>query len=120
MNAAELREKTLAELNEELLRLRREQFNLRMQRASEQLPQTHLLRETRRDIARVNTVMQEKAREAEAAVEGAAAAQETTVAEADTAEAETEEAKTAEAETEQVEETVTEEPQDNAEEKADA
>ena len=122
MTAAELREKTLEELGEELLRLRREQFNLRMQRASEQLPQTHLLRETRRDIARVNTVMQEKAREAEAeaALEGAAAAQETTVAEADTAEAETEQAETAEAETEQVEETVTEEPQDNAEEKADA
>ena len=125
MNAAELREKTLTELNEELVRLRREQFNLRMQRASEQLPQTHLLRETRRDIARVNTIMQQKAREseAEAAVEGAAAAQETTAAEAEqaeTAEAETEQAETAEAETEQVEETVTEEPQDNAEEKADA
>ena len=122
MTAEELREKTLAELNEELVRLRREQFNLRMQRASEQLPQTHLLRETRRDIARVNTVMQEKARatEAEAAAEGAAAAQETPAAEADTAETETEQTETAEAKTEQVEETVTEEPQDNAEEKADA
>ena len=64
MTAAELREKTLAELQEELVRLRREQFNLRMQRASEQLPQTHLLRETRRDIARVNTVMHEKAQQA--------------------------------------------------------
>lgn len=99
MTAAELREKTLPELKEELVRLRREQFNLRMQRASEQLPQTHLLREARRDIARVNTVMQEKAQTAE--VEGAA---ETTQAEADT----------------EQEETVTEEPQDNAEEKADA
>jgi len=103
MTAAELREKTLPELKEELVRLRREQFNLRMQRASEQLPQTHLLREARRDIARVNTVMQEKAQTAE--VEGAAEApQETTQAEADT----------------EQEETVTEEPQDNAEEKADA
>ena len=104
MTASELREKTLPELQEELVRLRREQFNLRMQRASEQLPQTHLLRETRRDIARVNTVMQEKAREAEVEV-AAEAPQETTQAEAST---------------EQVEETVTEEPQDNAEEKADA
>ncbi|MXY52320.1 MAG: 50S ribosomal protein L29 [Gammaproteobacteria bacterium] len=102
MTAAELREKTLLELKEELVRLRREQFNLRMQRASEQLPQTHLLRETRRDIARVNTVMQEKAQQESALAE---APQETPEAEAGT---------------EQVEETVTEEPQENAEEKADA
>ena len=56
----ELREKTADELQEELLRLRREQFNLRMQRASEQLPQTHLITETRRDIARVKTLIREK------------------------------------------------------------
>lgn len=101
MTAAELREKTVPELKEELVRLRREQFNLRMQRASEQLPQTHLLRETRRDIARVNTVMQEKAQQAEAQAERV---EETTPVE----------------ETGPVEETATEEPQDNAEEKADA
>ena len=95
MTAAELREKTLPELKDELVRLRREQFNLRMQRASEQLPQTHLLRETRRDIARVNTVMQEKAGAAEVEV-------------------------AAEASTEQVDEKATEQSQDNAEEKADA
>ena len=57
----ELREKTADELHEELLRLRKEQFNLRMQRASEQLPQTHLITETRRDIARVKTLIREKA-----------------------------------------------------------
>ncbi|MCY4015439.1 MAG: 50S ribosomal protein L29 [Gammaproteobacteria bacterium] len=56
----ELREKTADELHEELLRLRKEQFNLRMQRASEQLPQTHLITETRRDIARVKTLIREK------------------------------------------------------------
>ena len=56
----ELREKTADELQEELLRLRKEQFNLRMQRASEQLPQTHLITETRRDIARVKTLIREK------------------------------------------------------------
>ena len=60
MDAAELRDKSAEELQDELIRLRREQFNLRMQRASDQLPQTHLLKETRRDIARVKTLMREK------------------------------------------------------------
>ena len=46
-------------LEEELVRLRREQFNLRMQRGSEHLPQTHLLKEARRDVARVKTVLRE-------------------------------------------------------------
>ena len=59
--AAELRDLDGAELQDELLRLRKEHFNLRMQRASGQLGQTHLLEETRRDIARVQTVMREKA-----------------------------------------------------------
>ena len=57
----DLREQTLEELGEELVRLRKEQFQLRMQRASELLPQTHLLTRTRRDIARVKTVIREKA-----------------------------------------------------------
>ena len=56
----ELREKAVDELREELVRLRKEQFNLRMQRASEQLPQTHLVTVTRRDIARVKTLIREK------------------------------------------------------------
>ena len=56
----ELRDGTADELQAELLRLRKEQFNLRMQRASEQLPQTHLITETRRDIARVKTLIREK------------------------------------------------------------
>ena len=60
MNVAELRDKTVPELNDELLRLRKEQFGLRMQRASEQLAQTHLLTQTRRDIARVKTLIREK------------------------------------------------------------
>ncbi len=60
MKVLELREKTAQELNEELLRLRKEQFHLRMQKASGQLGQTHLLLEARRDIARVKTVIQEK------------------------------------------------------------
>ncbi|MCY4564167.1 MAG: 50S ribosomal protein L29 [Gammaproteobacteria bacterium] len=61
MNATELRVLGNEELQEELLRLVKEHFNLRMQRASGQLGQTHLLEETRRDIARVKTVMREQA-----------------------------------------------------------
>lgn len=61
MKAQELREKSVSELNEELLRLRKEEFSLRMQFASGQLGQTHLMGETRREIARVKTVMKEKA-----------------------------------------------------------
>ena len=61
MKAAELRELGGAELQDELMRLLKEHFNLRMQRASGQLGQTHLLEDTRRDIARVKTVMREQA-----------------------------------------------------------
>ena len=61
MKAQDLRDKGIDELNEELLRLRKEEFSLRMQFASGQLGQTHLMAETRRDIARVKTVMKEKA-----------------------------------------------------------
>lgn len=60
MNTADLREKTSDELAEELLKLRKEQFNLRMQQASGQLGQPHLLKETKSGIARVKTVMKEK------------------------------------------------------------
>lgn len=60
MKASDLREKSPQELNEELLKLRREQFKLRMQKASGQLGQPHLLAEARRDIARVKTILKEK------------------------------------------------------------
>ncbi len=56
----ELREKSERELNDELLRLRKDQFHLRMQKASGQLGQVHLLKEARKDIARVKTLIQEK------------------------------------------------------------
>lgn len=62
MDVSEIKEKNISELEIELVRLRKEHFNLRMQRASEQLPQTHLLRETKRDIARVKTIIVEKSR----------------------------------------------------------
>ena len=60
MKAAELREKETEELYEELLRLRKKQFGLRMQDASGQLGQYHLLSQVKRDIARVKTVIVEK------------------------------------------------------------
>lgn len=60
MNTDELREMSMQELKEEYVRLRKEQFNLRFQRASDQLAQTHLIKEARRNIARVNTIMREK------------------------------------------------------------
>ncbi len=60
MKAQEFRDKSADDLQEELLRLRKEQFALRMQSASGQLGQVHLLKEVRRDIARVKTVMKEK------------------------------------------------------------
>lgn len=50
------------ELQESLLKLRRTGFNLRMQKASDQLGQPHLLRETRRDIARIKTTLRERER----------------------------------------------------------
>lgn len=59
MSAQELREKSVADLNAELLRLREEQFKLRMQKATGQLGQTHLVKETRREIARVKTIIAE-------------------------------------------------------------
>ena len=61
MKATELREKTAQQLNEQLLGLLRDQFNLRMQAASGQLQQSHLLKQVRRDVARVKTLLNEKA-----------------------------------------------------------
>lgn len=61
MKATELKAKSVEELNAELLGLLREQFNLRMQAATGQLAQTHLLKTVRRDIARVKTILAEKA-----------------------------------------------------------
>ena len=61
MKASELKVKSVEELNAELLGLLREQFNLRMQSATGQLAQTHLLKQVRRDIARVKTILTEKA-----------------------------------------------------------
>jgi len=61
MKVAELRSKSVEELNAQLLKLRGEQFKLKTQHATGQLGQTHLLKATQRDIARVKTVLTEKA-----------------------------------------------------------
>ncbi|MFN7552411.1 MAG: 50S ribosomal protein L29 [Pseudomonadota bacterium] len=60
MDVKELRNKTPAELAADLVELRREQFNLRMQRGTGQLTQTHQLRKVRRDIARLKTAISTK------------------------------------------------------------
>jgi len=60
MNATELREKTIDELSNEKLELLREQFNLRMQKGTGQLTQVHLLKNVRRNIACINTIINEK------------------------------------------------------------
>jgi large subunit ribosomal protein L29 len=60
MNANELRQKNSDDLTEELLGLRREQFNLRMQQATGQLVRSDQYKKVRRDIARIKTVLHER------------------------------------------------------------
>lgn len=60
MKAKELREKSVEELNTELLNLLREQFNLRIQLAGGQLQHPHMLKQVRRNIARIKTLLTEK------------------------------------------------------------
>jgi large subunit ribosomal protein L29 len=62
MEAKDLRGKTAIDLKEELLKLRREQFNLRMQRATGQMARPDQFGKVRKDIARVKTVLGEKSR----------------------------------------------------------
>jgi large subunit ribosomal protein L29 len=57
MEIKELKGKTPAQLQEQLVELRREQFNLRMQRGMGQLGKPHELTRVRKDIARVKTVL---------------------------------------------------------------
>ncbi|MGQ7791387.1 50S ribosomal protein L29 [Faunimonas sp. B44] len=56
MKASDIRTKTVDELGDELERLKKEQFNLRFQRATGQLEKTARIREVRRDIARIKTI----------------------------------------------------------------
>lgn len=60
MKAKELRAKSDDDLRKELLELSREAFNLRMQQGSGQLSRPSQMRQTRRDIARIKTVLNER------------------------------------------------------------
>lgn len=60
MKVEDLRQKSVDELNLEVLDLRKEAFNLRFQRASGQLENTSRVRQVRRDIARIKTVLHER------------------------------------------------------------
>ncbi|MFT7219549.1 MAG: large subunit ribosomal protein L29 [Candidatus Azotimanducaceae bacterium] len=66
MKASELREKTVEELQQEIDNLAKEQFNYRMQKSTGQLGQSHLLKQIKRDIARLKTVLNEKQQSVEA------------------------------------------------------
>ena len=59
MDAKELRSKKVPELNDELVKLRKEQFSLRLQRATGQLPKPDQFTKVRRNIARLKTIMRE-------------------------------------------------------------
>jgi len=60
MKAEEVRDLTVDQLREELVKLKKEQFNLRFQRASGQLENTARIRDVRRDLARVQTILRQK------------------------------------------------------------
>ena len=61
MKAQDVRAKSADQLKEELIKLKKEQFNLRFQTATGQLEKTARVKEVRRDIARVKTILREKA-----------------------------------------------------------
>lgn len=65
MKASELRNKTVAELQQQLLELRKELFNLRVQAATTQTVKPHAPGKARKSIARIKTVLNEKAGKAE-------------------------------------------------------
>jgi large subunit ribosomal protein L29 len=60
MNPEDIRRMTVDQLDDEVLKLKKEQFNLRFQRATGQLANTARVREVRRDIARIKTVAAQK------------------------------------------------------------
>ncbi len=61
MNAQDLRDKTPDQLRDQLVQLKKEAFNLRFQQATGQLENTARMRQVRRDVARVNTILSQKA-----------------------------------------------------------
>ncbi len=66
MKASHVHDMTIDQLNDELVKLKKEQFNLRFQAASGQLENTARVREIRRDIARVKTIARQRSGAAKA------------------------------------------------------
>ncbi len=66
MKATDARAMSVDQLSDELAKLKKEQFNLRFQKATGQLEKTSRIKEVRRDIARVKTIARQKAAEAKA------------------------------------------------------
>ena len=60
MKAPDIRAMTIDQIDDEVLKLKKEQFNLRFQRATGQLENTSRMREARRDIARIKTIARQK------------------------------------------------------------
>ena len=67
MKADDLRAMTVDQLDDEVLKLKKESFNLRFQRATGQLENTSRVRQVRRDIARIKTIAQQKRKSASTA-----------------------------------------------------
>ncbi|MBR7652890.1 50S ribosomal protein L29 [Brucella oryzae] len=61
MKAADVRAKSTDQMNDELAALKKEQFNLRFQKATGQLEKTARVKQVRRDIARIKTIARQKA-----------------------------------------------------------
>ena len=66
MKASDARAMTVDQLDDEVLKLKKEQFNLRFQKATGQLEKSSRINEVRKDIARVKTIARQKAAEAKA------------------------------------------------------
>ncbi|URQ75742.1 MAG: 50S ribosomal protein L29 [Candidatus Ochrobactrum gambitense] len=66
MKAADVRAKSTDQMNDELATLKKEQFNLRFQKATGQLEKTARVKQVRRDIARIKTIARQKAAESKA------------------------------------------------------
>lgn len=64
MKTADLRKKKTEELNQEMLELSEELFKLRMQKGAGQVARPHVFKNVRRNIARIKTILNERAREA--------------------------------------------------------
>jgi large subunit ribosomal protein L29 len=60
MKVADLRNKSVAELEKELITLREEQFKSQMKKSTGQLTNSHVIQQARRDVARIKTILNEK------------------------------------------------------------